>query len=358
MSLENITLDDMKVVGREEPTPAPVETKQNEEPVQQTETKAADKVETKEPKPTTTETPEAKVAASFDWKEKTGGEYEDFDSLWNDFTEYKSKEPEVKEVEKEPSFKDDYIAKAVAYYEENGDLTPFLEATKFNYDDMSDEQVLRKKLRDNYKGLGNEAFERKFQRYMENNFDPDEDESVRSELMRFEAKKVREELKAKQQDFLNIEPKAKTETPEVDQQEELKKWKGIVEADESVKSLKQEKALKIKYGDEEFTYEIGDADSIVEQAVDSNKFWSNFATEKNGEPSVDISKFTKVATYASDPEAYEKRLIEFGKSLGKENVIDELENPTEIKTPRRESSDPSPSGDWRDEFYSELKKQK
>ena len=351
MGLDNITLDEVKVKGREE---APIQ-----EATQET---AKTEMPTTPPtvESTTKETPveESKVAASFDWKEKTGGKYEDFDTFWNDFQELESKEPEVKEVEKPVDFKDDYIAKAVAYYEENGDLTPFLEATKFKYDDMSDEQVLRKNLRDKYKGLGEKAFDKKFQRYMEDNFDPDEDEGVRGELMRYEAKKVREELKAKQQEFLNIEPKSKTKAPEVDQQAELEKWKGIVEADESVKSLRDNKGVTIKYGEEEFTFELKNPDNIVEQVIDSNKFWGNFSTERNGEPAVDIARFNKVAAYANDPESFEKRLIEFGKSLGKGDVIDELENPTQIKTPRRESSDPSPSGSWKDDFFAELKKQK
>lgn len=352
MDLDNITLEDVKVPGRE-PAPSPLkEAAQEGKANTEEKVNATPEVEQAKTdvKVESSEEPTANVAASFDFKDKTNGKYSSFEELWNDFTELQGKDTT-------PKFKDDYIEKVVSFYDEHGDLTPFLEETRFNYDDMSDEDVLRKKMRDEYKGLGKDAFERKFQRYLDKNFDPDEDDDVREELIRYEANKVRKELKEKQSAFLNSKS-SKNSEPEVNLEEEFKKWKGVVESNDSIKSLKEQKGLKIKYGDEEFTYEI-DPDSVIEQAIDNRKFWSNFATEVNGEPSVDFSKFNKVAAYATDPESFERRLIEYGKSLGKENLIDELENPTEIKTPRRESSDRnSSSGDWRDDFFEALKKQK
>jgi hypothetical protein len=292
------------------------------------------------------------TAPVFNFEEKTGGKYSSFDDLWNDFQSVQSSKPESVE----PEWKDEYIKKAVEYYNENGDLTPFLEATKFNPDEMSDEQVLRKKLRSQYEGLSDRAFESKFERYMDSEFDPSEDDDVREEMIKFKANKVREELKAEQQKFLNREPKPKPQ--QVSIEEEIKQWKEIINSDPSIQDLVKNKTFKFKYGDDEFNYEVDNPGDIIEQAVDNHKFWSNFAIERDGKPAVNLAKFAKVAQYASDPESFEKRLIEYGKSLGKSDVLDDIENPTEIRTPKRDTPDGSPTGDWRDEFFAELKKQK
>ena len=71
-------------------------------------------------------------------KDLTGGKV---DNLEDFFEEYKRMRDSSA-----TQFKDDYIKNAVEYYNKTGSLTPYLEATSVNYEEMSDEQIMRREL--------------------------------------------------------------------------------------------------------------------------------------------------------------------------------------------------------------------
>ena len=67
----------------------------------------------------------------------------------------------------EYKFKDDFIKKAVDYYEKYGNLTPFLEATSVDYDAVSDTDLLRMKFDKENSDLSPKARQRLFEKELE-----------------------------------------------------------------------------------------------------------------------------------------------------------------------------------------------
>ena len=104
-------------------------------------------------------------------------------------------------------FKDDFIKNAVEYYNETGNLTPYLEATSVNYSEMSDEKVMRRDLEQANPTLSKGAIERLYTREIvdkysldEDKFDEDEVE-LGKELLAADATKLRDKYVDEQKNF-------------------------------------------------------------------------------------------------------------------------------------------------------------
>lgn len=331
------TLEDMEVVGKE----AAPEVTETETQVETEVTSEAPKTEAPVVEDTTTPvetTPESSDPVQMpDLSDLTNGAYSSVEDMWQELKDLKENPTPA-----EPSFKDDYIKKAVEYYEKNGDLKPFLEATKHNYDEMSDVEVLRTKMKSEYKGLSDENFEKVFNREIERKFNPDEDESLAEELMKREANQARNELKAKQDEFMKPQAddtvEKNDEAAKVAASKELEQWKETVESNKDIQSFLSEKKISYTDGEETFTFEVEDPEFVKEAAIDNNKIFQYFVKDVKGQPTIDFAKFTKAMVYLKNPEKVEKELIKYGRSLGSDKVLDELENPAEIKTPNRQGT--------------------
>ena len=351
--LKDMTLDNIKLEGQESAPQAELQPDQPQEqsveqPTQQEEPPTEPEQTSSEPKEEVVEQP------VFDWKEKTGGAYDDFDSLWNDFQA--AKETTTKEPEN--PFKDDFIKEAVEYYNKTGDLTPYLEAKTVNYDEMSDEDIIKRDMRKEYPNLDDKTFDRLFNKQLQKKYSLNEDEfdeedvQLGKALLKNDAQKLREKYKEEQAKFA-----APTNDTTQQEQELAQQWEKMVNENDYVKTLQKEGKFEIQYGDEKFTYELDNPQEIVGGMIDEQKIFQNFIDQKDGKATPNFERYAKTLAFSKDPSAYEKRLIEYGKSLGKGDVLDELENPTEVQTPNRKQPGASGSGDWREEFFQQVKSQ-
>jgi len=301
-----------------------------------------------------TETQDQK-ASPFNISELTGGKYSDFNELWNDFQNTQSKDEDI--------FPDEFIKGAVEYYKKQGDLTPYLEAKTVDYDQMSDEEIIKRSMREEYAGLDDKSFNRLFNKKLREKYSLDEDSYDEEDvelgraLLSNDAKKLRENYKEQQAKFAAPE----SNESELKQQQEqlLDEWKRTVDSSDVVNSIKSDKKFTISYGDETFNYEVGDADDLYEAVVDAGlsgqKIFQNFITEQNGQATVDFERFAKVYEMSKNPDAYEKRLIEFGKSLGQDKMLDDLQNPTTIDTPNRKSPSVDGRASFKDRFAAHVR---
>ena len=248
----------------------------------------------------------------------------------SDDTEY-SLEDEVQQPQAtEYQFKDDFIKKAVEYYETYGTLQPFLEATSVNYDAMSDVELLKLKFDKENSDLSEKArarlFERELEKYNLDSYDEDEAE-VGNALLQRDANKLRKSFKDEQSQFVqSIQPVSREEqapqlTPEqiAAEQEASRK---IVE--KGISGVVKNNLIKIDAGGENLNYQIADTNKVVDYALDSNKFLSSFA--KDG--AIDWDKWTKVVAFAENPTLFVSELIKHGKSLGRKAMETELKNAT------------------------------
>jgi len=253
-------------------------------------------------------------------KELSGGKAETLEDF---FEEYKRMRDSS-----DSQFKDDYIKSAVEYYNANGSLTPYLEATSINYEEMSDQQVMRRNLKQDNPTLSDKAIERLYQRDIINKYSLDEDKydedevELGKELLKADADKLRSSFVDEQKKFTSP---PKTEESQVDQDEINSKWIETVNTNPSTKNILENKSILVNYNGEKFSYEINDPKQLEEMTVDNNKFFNLF---KDQEGNINFDKWYRVLAYASDPDVYDSSLISHGQEIGQEKVVSDLKNPT------------------------------
>lgn len=240
--------------------------------------------------------------------------------------------PEVKpeaEPAREYNFKDDFIKKVVEFYEKTGDLTPYLQAKTVNFEQMSDEEILRRNLREEYADLSDKAFERLYKQEVVDKYKLDADEwgdddsELGRELLKSEAAKLREKYLQWQRDFSAPEPEVSDEYAQT--AEMLQRFEQEVRSSDFTKGFLEGKKLTIKTTDGEFNYEVPQADAVIDMTIDNDKFFSQFAGE-NG--NLDYAKWYKTVAYSQNPDLFEKALINYGKTLGRSEVTKEIKNPS------------------------------
>ncbi len=255
-------------------------------------------------------------------KDLTGGTSSTIEEL---FEEYKS----LRDSEK-TSFKDDFIKDAVEFYNKTGSLTPYLEATSLNFEEMTDEKIMRHNLKSQNPTLSDRAIERLYLRDIINKysldadrFDEDEVE-LGKELLKADADKLRNSLVDEQKNF--IQPESK---PEDNSEAEAQQTAFIesVNTNKTTRDLLENKRILVDYNDQSFSYEIENPEQLKDMALDSTKFFALFQDEKG---TIDFDKWYKVASYALDPETYNQSLISHGVGLGQEKVVKDLKNPSKV----------------------------
>jgi hypothetical protein len=246
-------------------------------------------------------------------------------------TEFEFPKIEKTETPEAPSysFKDDFIKGAVEYYEKTGDLTPYLQAKTVDFNAMADEDIMRRELREQYPDVSDKAFDKLFKQQVVDKYklDPEQweedDVDLGKQLLKSEAAKLR----AKYQDWQNgfKAPEPTVDNSIEDAQRALQEFAEKTKANEATRSLLESKRIAIKDGDNVFNYELTDPNELLDMTVDNSKFFTQFV---NGEGSLDYAKWYKTAAYAKNPEQFEKSLINYGKTLGREEIAKEIKNPS------------------------------
>lgn len=233
------------------------------------------------------------------------------------------------EPAREYNFKDDFIKKVVEFYEKTGDLTPYLQAKTVNFEQMSDEEILRKNLREEYADLSDKAFDRLYKQQVVDKFKLDadewgeEDSELGRELLKSEATKLREKYLQWQRDFSAPELEVSDEYAQT--AEMLQRFEQDVRSSDFTKNFLEGKKLTIKTTDGEFNYEVPQADSVIDMTIDNDKFFSQFAGDQGN---LDYAKWYKTVAYSQNPDLFEKALINYGKTLGRSEVTKEIKNPS------------------------------
>lgn len=232
-----------------------------------------------------------------------------------------------------PELKDDFIKGAVDYYTKTGDLTPYLQAKTVDFTKMDDAEIMRRNLREQYPDVSEKAFDRLYKQQVIDKYKLDveewgeDDAELGKELLRSEADKLRSKYIDWQKGFVAPEPQSSIEASQQEEEARLamEQFERTVLNDPFTKSLLDSKRVSIKSGEDEFNYELPDANSLVDMTLDNNKFFSQFAAN---EGQLDYNKWYKTVAYSQNPEQFEKALINFGKTLGRAEVTKEIKNPS------------------------------
>jgi len=236
-------------------------------------------------------------------------------------------ETKAEPVKSEYNFKDDFIKGVVEFYEKTGDITPYLQAKSTDFTKMSDEEIMRRELREQYSELSDKAFDKFFKQEVLDKYKLDADEwgedesELGRELLKVQASKAREKYLEWQKNFQAPEPAQVDDNT----QELLKQFEESVRSNEVTRQILNAKKISIKSGEDEFHYELPNADAMIDMTVDNDKFFSQFA---QGEGQLDYNKWYKTVAYSQNPEVFEKALINFGKTLGRSEITKEIKNPS------------------------------
>jgi hypothetical protein len=300
----------------EEKTEEKTETKVEEKPEEKVEEKTEEKVEEKAPEKT-----EEKV------EEKVEPKVEQ--PVFN-------LDEELKKIDKWEALKklglDDFEIDLLKYKAETGDLTPYLEAKTVDYSKFTDEQIMRHDLRKQYKGMSDKAFELLYDKKVNEQFNLDAEvhgeaaAELGRELLKFEADKIRQREIEAQAKFKAPE-KPVDDTAQRQKQEQDKKYeeyKSYVNDSPATKTLLTDKRLVYGNGETAFNYAV-EPKSLVETALNPQLLFNDLV-DKNG--NADLAKVYKVKAYIANMEQVEKMLIEHGKTLGKKEEFEKLENPS------------------------------
>ena len=231
----------------------------------------------------------------------------------------------------EYKWKDDFIKGVVEFYEKTGDITPYLQAKTVDFAKMSDEDILRRSLREQYSELSDKAFDKLYKMQVTDKFKLDEEEfsedevQLGRELLKIEANKARQSYTEWQKNFSAPEPVADTA---VDQEAErmMQQFVESVKANQTTQRILADKKISIKTSDGDFNFELQAPESIVDMTLDNDKFFAQFVAP---EGQVDYDRWYKAAAYSQNPELFEKALINYGKTLGRLEVTKDIKNPSD-----------------------------
>jgi hypothetical protein len=322
-----ITLDEIH-----QPIPTPEAT---EEVVETPSEAAPAAVEEKVETPTTQPEVTVETPATPDWKEYVKN------------PEYRKEVHSLLEIDEDAVAlskqlaQDEFVKKLVAYRQQNGNLTPFIEAATTDWDKVPQDRLILDDLKKQYSQLSSDKAEKLARSDYNQRFAYKEDRNLSYEenaemaeltalKLEHEVEKIRSTRKAEQQQFLdsvkpvdfNAAVEAKLKETMEGNQKEFEEFKQSVETSPVLSKLYAEKRLS--FGDKEnsFNYTVN-PDTIKEQTLDTSKFYGLFWDDGK----FNFSKWAKVVAYANDTDGIDNAKINHGRSLGTKQVVEnELEN--------------------------------
>jgi len=239
---------------------------------------------------------------------------------------------------------DEYIANAVKYYKQNKTLKPYLEAYQFDYNEVDDLELLKLQFNGENPDLSERAKARLFEKEVLGKYRLNEDEiydeeevELGKELLKRDARRLREKLIEQQKSFIpeNVPQGPTPEEIAAAKQQELKV------ARTGLKSFIDSKSISIDTEDGvPLKYELANPDSLVDYAVNTDKFWTSF-TNDGGEINWDL--WAKTMAFIQNPDGFMNELVKHGKSLGRKSLQEEIKNPDPIVT--RKDSEGDTRGD-------------
>lgn len=281
---------------------------------------------------------EGDESAKDDSEENFGSEEQQENNNFQDNNEQDFQEESQSQEEVAPKgyeFKDDFIKKAVEYYEQYGTLTPYLEAASVNYDALDDLSILKLKFDKENSDLSEKAREKLFQKELEkynlDEYADEDDREVGQALLKRDANKLRTTLKDEQQQFISsIQPQKEQEAQISNEEIAKQKAESLKIIQSGVKSVVNGNLLRIESNGEGINYQVSDVNKVIEYAAEPEKFLSSFA--KDG--GVDWKTWTMLIALKENPSQFVGELIKHGKSLGRKAMEAELKNAAPITTTR------------------------
>ena len=241
---------------------------------------------------------------------------------------------------------DDYAKQLIDAYKTN-QLDEFLIKTNTNYDLYTDEEIIKTQIDSKYPSLGEEEKNLILQKTLQKEYgitgDEDDDKVARL-MMKLEADKIREGLKAEQAQYKpktfeneasKFEAQLKAQQEAIQQQ--VESFKNHLTSLPDFKQFETSRLVEFGDGENRMNFEVDKNADFLGETLDQNKFFQKFVGQDG---QLDMKKWMKAWTYTNNPAAVEKSLINYGKSLGEKRLFNELKNTKAedvVQTPSRGS---------------------
>lgn len=221
-----------------------------------------------------------------------------------------------------------------------GDLTPYLKAVTTDYSKMSSEQLMRHQLLEEYPDADEATINALYQRKVVKAYgldSPDEDEVAEGKLLLdADAKKARETLISKQQEFLTPKPQepkadaAPKETLEQIRQREIDYIVNSTQESPVVQDFIKNQKLLIGEGDEAYPYPVSKPQEIIDLLITPGALESKLWTKQdlgNGQQKITATPLQLLlGAIAHDEKGFFAKYSNHLKSLGSKAIIDPIEN--------------------------------
>jgi len=221
-----------------------------------------------------------------------------------------------------------------------GDITPYLKAVSTDYAKMDSEQLMRHQLLDEYPDADEATINALYQRKVVRAYDLDStysDELAEGKLLLdAEAKKVRESLISKQQQFLTPKPPepkadaAPVETPEQAQQKRIDFIVNSTKESPTVQDFIKNQQLVVGEGDEAYPYPVPEPQKVIDLLITPGALESKLWTKQdlgNGQEKLTATPLQiLLGAIAHDPKDFFTKYSNHLKSLGSKAIIDPIEN--------------------------------
>lgn len=228
--------------------------------------------------------------------------------------------------------------KMIAFFEQwasNGDLRPYLKALTTDYSKMGSEELMRHQLLDEYPDAEEATINALYQRKVVRAYDLDsndaDEEAEGKLLLDADAKKVKEGLISKQQQFLMPKPQEPKPVAVVDDAAAKEKvfednFKRAINDSPLTKGILNSNQFVFGEGADQFKYKIEKPQEVIDILLDKNK-WASLLYTKEGDTILPhVPNQMLLATILHDPNKFFKQFADHFKSVGSKEVIDPIDN--------------------------------
>ena len=260
--------------------------------------------------------------------DKFDGKFSSWDEVKNALNSPKQESPKY----------DEFLQKVIDKYTTDGSLEDFFKAYSVNYDNLPDEEILKRNFSKQYDGLEqkiiDKLWEKEKSKYtIDPEEYPEEEVEVGKALLKRDADRLRTQFKEEQQKY--IQPQR--------QQVDINQLQQTVLGMPEVQKLRSDRKLTLEVDGQAINYELSDPDFVVNTMVDDAPFYNLFMD--NGK--VNPSKWASVVEFARNPQAVLKAVLDQGKTLARAEIEAELKN---SKLPSATPQTASAPGDFKSQL--------
>jgi len=265
--------------------------------------------------PATSEQP-ADAQPTFNWKEEI-------------------KKLDRKEVAKELGI-NEFSLEMDEYLAKGGKASDYIEKRGYNWNNISDEELVKGDLIKQYPDATQQQIERLYnKKYTQQEIDSDEDREDGLLLMKSEARRIRDAKIQEQNSFKIPEaiiPQIKDEAYEQWKQTQeaqpvmMEQLKKFYQTHDATKSLNESKRVAVSLGEgvAPFNFSINNPEVLTRMFTDGGETWSKVTSTKTGEP--DVAKQHLIGLFSFDPIKYSQDIFNYGIQMGKKRLVEEGQN--------------------------------